>query len=514
MEEKPPITNERILFLCPRPNLGGASQVLLNLLNASRDLRWFEAVFVFDETGPLLLEYSQHGSVFIFPLEKKAVIRKMGRRLALPTYDYLRYLYVQWIIRTQKPRYLYLNSLTLKPTSKAAPASTIPLILHAHVMDTLVVSSFPESWARNAFRRTSQLIACAKAVADSYERTFGFPPHRTAVVYGPVSAERLFGEVARSSPAVRSDNGVIVMGVVANLSYLKAPDLLIEAFLIVRNQYQLGKKNILKWLGAPAHADPYFQSIEQLVNRHGLAGEISFLPASEQTAAFYASIDIFVLPSRMEGFPLTILEAMLFGKPMVAMDVGGVREVVNSETGMLRKSVLNRHGIRYEKAYSYAEDYALWIRTGQVSTLTSLPAMLLRYRWHSQNVSQSITRQDDARGGSRLLWYELLLKKQPSTTRRDYLTGSSRKRSAFQAGKSLIQEVLASPFFQRLDKDYYARLAYTEWESRVIDCLGMSGLLRCLFHPTVRKYSQATASGLLAHYLKQWGISLKRQTKK
>lgn len=335
MEEKTLVTHERILFLCPRPNLGGASQVLLNLLNASRGLRRFEAVFVFDETGPSLPEYSQHGPTFVFPLEKNALIRKIGRRLSLRAYDYFRYLYVQGIIRTQKPRYLYLNSLTLKPTSKAALASTIPLILHAHVMDTLVVSSFPESWIRNAFRRTSQLIACAQAVADSYERTFGFPSHRTAFVYGPVSAERLFGEVARSSSAVPRDNNIIVVGVVANLSYLKAPDLLIEAFLIVRNQYQPGKKIILKWLGAPAHADPYFQSIEQLVNRHGLAGEISFLPASEQTAAFYASIDIFVLPSRMEGFPLTILEAMLFEKPVVAMDVGGIREVVNSETGYL-----------------------------------------------------------------------------------------------------------------------------------------------------------------------------------
>jgi glycosyltransferase involved in cell wall biosynthesis len=68
----------------------------------------------------------------------------------------------------------------------------------------------------------------------------------------------------------------------------------------------------------------------------GLAGRVELLGSRDDVSDLLASADIFVLSSRSEGFPVSVLEAMAAGLPVVASDVGGVSEaVVHGETGLL-----------------------------------------------------------------------------------------------------------------------------------------------------------------------------------
>jgi glycosyltransferase involved in cell wall biosynthesis len=64
-----------------------------------------------------------------------------------------------------------------------------------------------------------------------------------------------------------------------------------------------------------------------------------FLPATsedQKLAEYYTEADIFLLPSRWEGLPLTVLEAMSFGNIVISTDVGAISEVVeNDRTGFL-----------------------------------------------------------------------------------------------------------------------------------------------------------------------------------
>ena len=65
--------------------------------------------------------------------------------------------------------------------------------------------------------------------------------------------------------------------------------------------------------------------------------ETGYVKSDKLLNTCYVASDIFVLPTLADNLPLTILDALSAGIPTVAFDVGGVSEVVNSETGYLAK---------------------------------------------------------------------------------------------------------------------------------------------------------------------------------
>lgn len=78
------------------------------------------------------------------------------------------------------------------------------------------------------------------------------------------------------------------------------------------------------------------ETVEHLAQLQGLAERVRFLGSRADVAEHLAQAQIFVLASRWEGLPRSILEAMRAGLPVVASDVGGVREAVDhGKTGLL-----------------------------------------------------------------------------------------------------------------------------------------------------------------------------------
>lgn len=77
---------------------------------------------------------------------------------------------------------------------------------------------------------------------------------------------------------------------------------------------------------------PLESVVQQKAETFGLANRVRFTGYVKETAGALARSSIFLLSSRSEGFPRSILEAMRAGLPVIASDVGGVREAVQDGT--------------------------------------------------------------------------------------------------------------------------------------------------------------------------------------
>ena len=162
-----------------------------------------------------------------------------------------------------------------------------------------------------------------------------------AVAVGEASARRIedFYALGRGSvrsipncvpdpgpPAARAPyGGPLRLVAVGRLDAVKGHDVLLRALVDV-------PEVTLTVLGEGGRR----AALERQVHELGLSGRVRLPGWAEDVAAALPSYDVLVLPSRTEGWPLTVVEAMLAGLPVVATPVGSVAEAVrDGETGLL-----------------------------------------------------------------------------------------------------------------------------------------------------------------------------------
>jgi glycosyltransferase involved in cell wall biosynthesis len=70
------------------------------------------------------------------------------------------------------------------------------------------------------------------------------------------------------------------------------------------------------------------QSLQEIVRKHGLQNVVSLLPASTNPYEHIRKASCVIMPSRYEGLPLVALESLAIGRPVIAADTDGLRDLV------------------------------------------------------------------------------------------------------------------------------------------------------------------------------------------
>jgi len=183
-------------------------------------------------------------------------------------------------------------------------------------------------------------------VKNSFVRQ-GIDKSKCVVVHNGIDAdtkpETLASEI-RKMWGVGEDE--ILIGTVGSLIKRKQINDLIEALAELQKQDARGKTNpphppLLKGgeggLKCMIVGDgPEKDSLQKMVLKMGLHDRVIFTGFQIDAISYINAMNIFVLTSEKEGLPRVILEAMLMGKPVVALNVTGPAElVVDGETGFL-----------------------------------------------------------------------------------------------------------------------------------------------------------------------------------
>lgn len=174
-------------------------------------------------------------------------------------------------------------------------------------------------------RLARRFHAVSGPVAEAMSRRLLIPRDRIDVVPRGRDPERLGTRTRERAERAREQLGIeegsLVLAV-ARQEHQKGLDVLLEAFPLVRRRVPAA---VLVVAGREGNQTPLLRG---LVARHGLDEAVAFLGARGDVPDLLAAADAFVFPSRREGMPGTVLEAMALEAPIVASDIPTVAEAV------------------------------------------------------------------------------------------------------------------------------------------------------------------------------------------
>ena len=215
---------------------------------------------------------------------------------------------------------VHVNGAFFVAPAIAAKISGLPLIWHLN--DTILPKRIARLFGILVQLLADRCVVAAKAVAKHYSLGKG----RYSVIYAPVDTKQ-----GNSVKEYRIEAGRTPrVGMIANWNPVKG----LEYF--VRGVSEVGKRwgLVLDMVFAGGRPDTHRQyslEIESLIDSLNLRERVCDLGFVEDVSALMHTLDVLVLSSTSEASPMVVLEAMAAGVPVVASDVGGVRELLLDE---------------------------------------------------------------------------------------------------------------------------------------------------------------------------------------
>lgn len=297
----------------------GAEMLLLDLMR-HREPGFRYAVVCIIRSGPLEEEFARIGiPVIIF-----------GRRGKLDVSLVLRL--TSWL-RRNRAAIVHTHLFTADTYGRlAAKLAGVPVVFSTvHNIVNPWKGGFRKGIDRLFARLSTRVIGCSEEVTQALATRDGIPAERLMAIPNGIDL-RKFAQV--SGEGVRAEFGLPadrpLLGVVGRLHPAKDHENLFRA-LAAMPQARAGEVSCLV-VGTGELQD----ALHAMVRQMGLEPCVVFTGMRTDVPRLVAALDVFVMPSRWEGLPIALLEAMASAKPVICTRVGGIPDVVrDGDNGLL-----------------------------------------------------------------------------------------------------------------------------------------------------------------------------------
>ena len=244
------------------------------------------------------------------------------------------------IFRQTRPQIVHTHSSKAGVLGRiAAHRAGVPVIVHTihgpsfGSFQGVVANQAFQAAERYAGRYTTHFISVAHAMTEQYLRAGIGKPEQYTRVWSGFELEPFLA--ASNDPALRASLGIapsdVVIGKIARLFELKGHDDLLDAAPGILKSFP-GIKFLLIGGG------PWEKRLKEKAHSLGVTQNIVFtgLVRPDEVARYVGIMDLLVHLSRREGLPRALPQALAAGKPVIAYDCDGAREVcIPNQTGFL-----------------------------------------------------------------------------------------------------------------------------------------------------------------------------------
>ena len=311
---------KRVLHIIDSLHLGGAQEVVLNLATCGSSRFRHEVATL-------------HGHGIYWDRLKKAGIKvhSLSPHKFLPAY----LASIPWRILADKPDILHCHLIPSNIIAKPLGALLgVPVIINhdhtndPHRIDNKILLALDKSTNRFAHH----IIAVAAACRDFLTTHESISPEKISLVPNAIDLRRFsHGEASRDE--ARAQLGLPAGSrIVAGVGRLN-PQKNFGLFLDIAAQLAARFPDLHFLLAGDG---PEEKMLREKAAALGIASRVLFSGYVSDTRLVYLAADVLLMPSRYEGLPMTLLEAMAMGLPVVASKLDGIAEVIgDGEEGFL-----------------------------------------------------------------------------------------------------------------------------------------------------------------------------------